>query len=146
MLRINSRGKVAITLRNAISTVMAVLSSPRCSKRTKRVVHSNSVPTTLLLPGLTMRLLSQCPWTARSVTSAGRSEIITMPGICPDFGLTHCQSRGYDGQFDPNAGNALILGEVRLAPGRRVTDRSCRGSRGSPNHRGIRVGVAVRSY
>ena len=50
---------------------------------TNRVDRSTSVPIADLLPAPRIRSPSQCPGTARSAASAGRSLIITMPGIFP---------------------------------------------------------------
>ena len=47
------------------------------------MVRSTSVPTALRLFSPRIRSPSQCPGTARSATSAGRSLIITIPGSRP---------------------------------------------------------------
>jgi hypothetical protein len=55
----------------------------RCSSRTNRVARSTSVLIADLPPAPRIRSPSQCPGTARSFASAGRSLIITMPGGFP---------------------------------------------------------------
>ena len=53
----------------------------------KFVVRSTSVPIAVWLPFPMIRSPSQCPGTARSSASAGRSEMLIIPGIrffrCP---------------------------------------------------------------
>ena len=48
-----------------------------------RVVRSTSVPIADLPAAPTSRSPSQCPGTARSAASAGRSLMFTIPGIFP---------------------------------------------------------------
>jgi hypothetical protein len=82
MLRRSSIGRVRIARRIASSTETADRSF-RGRSSVYRVVRSTSVPTGLRPPPPRMRSPSQCPGTARSSASAGRSLSIIMPGIRP---------------------------------------------------------------
>ena len=79
-----------MAFRIASSTAFALQSFPRCNNSKKRVDRSTSVPTALAWFAPIMRSPSQCPGTARSSTSAGRSEIITISGILPRLSLEIC--------------------------------------------------------
>ena len=74
-------GRVMIFAQMASRTVAAPRSSGRCSSITNRVLRSTSVPIAEPPCAPMIRSPSQCPGTARSSTSAGRSEIITMSVI-----------------------------------------------------------------
>ena len=84
-------------------------------------------------PSLPMiRSPSQCPGTARSSTSAGRSLIITMSGICPrrsvrPWGLAHGAA---------GAQARASSGAAHRGPARTATCRSSRATPASPDRRG----------
>ena len=60
----------------AVATSSAVCRPGRCNRITNRVDRSTKVPIADWLPPPMIRSPSQCPGTARSVTSAGRSLIV----------------------------------------------------------------------
>ena len=66
---------------NTAATCSVVLFSTLMSMPS-RVVRSTSVATALRPIAPTIRSPSQWPGTARSAASGGRSEMLTMPGIC----------------------------------------------------------------
>nr|KEP23651.1 hypothetical protein DA06_06330 [Georgenia sp. SUBG003] len=73
-------GRVRMALTIASLTATAPCPSGRCSSITNRVVRSTRVPIAEPLAVPVIRSPSQCPGTARSAASAGRSEISTMSG------------------------------------------------------------------
>ena len=85
---------------------------------------------------------SQWPGTARSSTSAGRSEMMTMSGIRPRRSSTAAAACGGAG---PCAGSGPAHGAARPGPARTATGRSSRGSPASPGRRGTPSASAGRS-